>query len=88
MNIMNPLRTEKRTVPSQLVLGTVTDNVEAASENLKNVSEAGIMGNFFLSAIIKSAMGAIYTMINSFQMTMVYSFLVVAMPSNVNLAMI
>jgi hypothetical protein len=44
----------------------VTDNVEAASENLKNISEAGIMGNFFLSAIMKAAMGAMYTMINTF----------------------
>ena len=32
-------------------------------------------------------MGAIYTMICTFQMTMVYSFMVVAMPSNVNLVM-
>jgi hypothetical protein len=45
------------------------------------------MGNFFLSAIMKAAMGAMYTMINTFQMTMVFSFLVVAMPSNVNLVM-
>jgi hypothetical protein len=45
------------------------------------------MGNFFLSAVMKTAMGSMYTMIHTFQMTMVYSFMVVAMPSNVDLVM-
>ena len=45
------------------------------------------MGNFFLSAVMKAAMGAMYTMIHTFQMTMVFSFMVVAMPANVNLVM-
>jgi len=87
MNMVNALRTEKIIVPPQVVLGTVTNNVEAASEKLKNVGEAGIIGNFFLSAVMKSAMGSMYTMIHTFQMTMVFSFMVVAMPSNVDLVM-
>ena len=87
MNMMNALRTEKRIVPPQVILGKVTDNVEAASETLKNVCEAGVLGNFFLSAVMKAAMGSMYTMIHTFQMTMVYSFMIVAMPGNVDLVM-
>jgi len=87
MNIIDPLRTEKRTVPPQLVLGKITANVKAASDNLSKVSEAGIIGNFLLSAFLKNVMGAIYTMALTFQMMMVYSFMVVALPSNVNLVM-
>jgi hypothetical protein len=45
------------------------------------------MGNFFLSGVMKSAMGSMYTMIHTFQMTMVYSFMIVAMPGNVDLVM-
>ena len=45
------------------------------------------MGNFFLSAVMKSAMGSMYTMIHAFQMAMVNSFMVVAMPANVDLVM-
>ncbi len=85
--MINALRTEKRTVPPQLILGKVIDNVESASETLKNVCEAGVLGNFFLSAVMKAAMGSIYTMIHTFQITMVYSFMIVAMPGNVDLVM-
>ena len=42
MNMVNALRTEKRTVPPQVVLGTVTDNVEAASEKLKMLAKRGL----------------------------------------------
>jgi hypothetical protein len=85
MNMINPLRTENRRVPPQLVLGTVTDNVEAASEGCKNVAEGMVFGNFILSAVMKTALGAMYTMINSLQMVMVISLMVVAMPANVTL---
>jgi hypothetical protein len=37
MIIFNPLRTEKKILPPQLILGSVTDNVETAAGNLKNV---------------------------------------------------
>jgi len=38
MNIVDPLRTEKRTVPPQLVPGEATENVKAASETMPKVS--------------------------------------------------
>ena len=84
---MNALHAEKRIVPPQVIFGKVTDNVEAASEILKNVCEAGVMSNYFLSAAMKAAIGSMYTMIHTFQMTMVYSFMIVAMPGNVDLVM-
>lgn len=41
-----------------------------------------------MSAVLNGAMGAVYTMINSLQMVMVISLLIVAMPANVNLVMV
>jgi len=69
------------------VLGTVSDNVEAAADNMKNVGTAVIIGNFIMSVAMKGAMDAMYTMVNSLQMMMVVSLLVVAMPANVTLVM-
>ncbi len=69
------------------MLGTVSDNVEAAADNMKNVGTAVIIGNFIMSVALKGAMDAMYTMVNSLQMMMVVSLLVVAMPANVTLVM-
>jgi len=38
MNIVDPLRTEKRTVPPQLVPGEATENTKSTSENMSKAS--------------------------------------------------
>ena len=63
--IVNPLQTVKIRLPTQLVHGTVADNVEAAAITLKGTTEAVVIGNFFLSVFLNGVMEAMYSMINS-----------------------
>ena len=64
--IVNPLRTEVKRLPTQLILGAVTDGVQTVAENLKIASEAIVIGNMLYSIVMNGALGAMYTMINSF----------------------
>ncbi len=55
---------------------------------VKTASQAVVIGNLILSVFLSGALGTMYLMINSFQMLMSYSFLVVPMPANVTLVMV
>ena len=66
MNIKNPLRTETRTNPPFLVLAAAAYVFERVAESSKFVAEGTVLGNYFLSAFMKVAFGAMYTMINMF----------------------
>ena len=85
--IIDPLRTESRKIPTQLVIGKIADNVETAAVAAKGASGAVVIGNFCVSFFLKGALGAMYTMINSLQMVMTYSYMIVATPANVSLVM-
>jgi hypothetical protein len=78
----------KKRLPNQLVLGATTEIVGEAALTVKTASQAVVIGNLILSVFLSGALGTMYLMINSFQMLMSYSFLVVPMPANVTLVMV
>ncbi len=78
----------KKRLPNQLVLSATTEIVGEAAVTVKTASQAVVIGNFILSVFLSGALGTMYLMINSFQMLMSYSFLVVPMPANVTLVMV
>ena len=55
---------------------------------VKTASQAVVIGNFILSVFLSGALATMYLMINSFQMLMSYSYLVVPMPANVTMVMV
>ncbi len=86
--IINPLRTVKKRIPNQLVLGATTDAVEEAIATAKAASEAAVIGTFLVSVFLSGVLGSMFLMINSFQMLMIYSYLTVPMPANVTMVMV
>ena len=59
-----------------------------AAVTVKTASQAVVIGNFILSVFLSGALKTMYLMVNSLQMLMSYSFLVVPMPANVALVMV
>jgi hypothetical protein len=83
----NPLRTEKRSVPTQVILGKAIKTVEAAAINSKDAFQGVVIGNLLMSVVLKGVLGAIYTMVNTLQIMTSYCLLIVPMPANVTLVM-
>ena len=46
-----------------------------------------VIGNLLMSVVLNGILGAVYTMVNSLQMIIAYSLLIVEMPANVILVM-
>ena len=86
--IINPLRTVKKRLPNQLVLSATTEIVGEAAVTVKTASQAVVIGNLILSVFLSGALGTMYSMINSLQMLMSYSYLVVPLPANVTMVMV
>jgi hypothetical protein len=87
MTVFNPLQTFEIRVQKQLILGKVADVVEEATKDGKNVAETLVIGTSFMSIFLKGVLGAMFTMVNSFQMMMVFCYMAVLMPANVILVM-
>ena len=63
--IKGALRTESKSMPTQVKLGAVTENVKTAGDVLESVSLWATVLNFLLQLVVGGAMANMWTMINS-----------------------